>query len=222
MPVRTGFRDLATRVFQGAARGTLVKANDKTLWQEGEVRSRHGERYKNVEIISPDGFTGVPMPAKSEQDREAAEFLLIFPHGSRSHPVALPIGDRRHRFNNLKEGEKVFHKTGDDNSESQVYHADDYLLIHRKDKKIHIQLGSNTHMLLDANKVKIQQGTASVTCKGGKVFLGKEDVTHKVMTEDGPSEIVFASIGETDTAMQADGHAKRTKASQSEGGGGGS
>src|SRR5262249_27681998 len=76
MPVRTGFRDLASRMFQSASRGTLMKADDVPLWQELTARARFGTTYKNVEAWNPFGFTSVPAQV-DENAREAPETLLI-------------------------------------------------------------------------------------------------------------------------------------------------
>jgi phage gp45-like len=104
MPVRTGFGELASRMFQQVSRGTMVKADDNRLWQEGRVRARFDRQYDKVETWSPFGFTSVPA-AQGDNDKEVPETLLLFPNGSRSHPIALLMGDRRNRPRGLKPGE---------------------------------------------------------------------------------------------------------------------
>ncbi|XYD09850.1 phage baseplate assembly protein [Methylobacterium sp. NMS12] len=88
------------------SRGTLTKASDATKMQEVDVKGLLGEAFSGIEHWHPYGITHVPLPPDS---KGAAEALVAFLGGSRSHPVVIAIADRRHRPKNLKPGESAHH-----------------------------------------------------------------------------------------------------------------
>ncbi|MGU3386949.1 phage baseplate assembly protein [Methylobacterium sp. D53M] len=88
------------------SRGTLTKASDATKMQEVDVKTLLGEAFSGIEHWHPYGITHVPLPPDS---KGAAEALVAFLGGSRSHPVVIAIADRRHRPKNLKPGESSHH-----------------------------------------------------------------------------------------------------------------
>jgi phage gp45-like len=199
-------RDSADRHGNSLSRAALETADDTKHLQEVHIRLFHDEQMDEVEHLQPYGITSVPKkPTGSGLMRQAADAILAFLGGNRSHPVALMVTDRRYRLNNMTEGEVAVH----DDQGNQVYASRDVLAVTGV-KEAHVQVGS-AHVQLKTDKVKLQFNDLSVTIKGGKVFLGKEDVTHAVQTVDGPSQKVFASIGETDSAMTAAPVAKRTE-----------
>jgi len=197
MTLRSRLNEAARRAYIGISRGTLVKADDGKKWQALTIRGEFGERYTDVEHAQPYGVAFRPHPPADEKTHEAAEVILVFPDGSRSHPIVLVTGDRRHRIQLGADGEVALY----DDQGQQVYLGRDRVVIHST-KEIHAQR-EDAHVLLSADKAKMQKGDMSVTCKNGKVFLGKEDVTHAVITADGQSNKVFAAIDESDSAMEA-------------------
>ena len=88
------------------SRATLAKASDATKMQEVDVKTLLGEAFSGIEHWHPYGITHVPLPPDS---KGAAEALVAFLGGSRSHPVVIAIADRRHRPKNLKPGESAHH-----------------------------------------------------------------------------------------------------------------
>jgi phage gp45-like len=197
MSMRSAARDAARRAFISISRGTIVKADDTKRWQEVEVRGELGERYKNVEHVHPYGFSATPKPPADDKTHEAAEAIIVFPDGSRSHPIVLAVGDRRYRLQLKGDGEVALH----DDQGQQVYLARDRVVIHSSNE-IHAQRG-DAHVLLSGDKAKMQKGDMSVTCKGGKVYLGSESATAKVMTSAGESQRVLCVVDEADGAMTA-------------------
>ncbi|HEY2210280.1 MAG TPA: phage baseplate assembly protein [Bradyrhizobium sp.] len=198
-------RDSADRHGNSLSRASLEQADDSKLLQQVHIRLFHDEQMDEVEHLQPYGFTSVPKkPTGTGIMRQAADAILAFLGGNRSHPIAVMIADRRYRLNNLAEGEVAYH----DDQGNQVYFQRDVLVINGV-KEVHAQVG-NAHVQLKTDKLKVQFNDLSVTIKDGKLFLGKEDVTHAVQTVDGPSQKVFASIGETDSAMSAAPTGKRT------------
>ncbi|MCJ2021058.1 phage baseplate assembly protein [Methylobacterium sp. E-065] len=88
------------------SRATLSKASDGTKMQEVDVKTLLGEAFSGIEHWHSYGVTHVPLPPDS---KGAAEALVAFLGGSRSHPVVIAIADRRHRPKNLKPGESSHH-----------------------------------------------------------------------------------------------------------------
>jgi len=88
------------------SRGTLTKVSDATKMQEVDVKSLLGEAFTGIEHWHPYGLTHVPLPPDS---KGAAEALVAFLGGSRSHPVVIAIADRRHRPKDMKPGDVAFH-----------------------------------------------------------------------------------------------------------------
>jgi phage gp45-like len=228
---RTNLRDTSDRQVISATRLTLDSTDDSPMMQQAQLRGFHNEQMGDIEHAHPYGFTARPKkPTKANgqtggsagasgatqgggQQQEKAEAFLIFVNGNRSHGVAVVVADRRYRPNNLQEGEVALH----DDQGQQVYVSRDRVVVNT-DKEVHVQRG-DAHALFTDGKTKLQYGNMSVTMKGGKVFLGKEGVSHQVLTVDGPSNVIFASIDETDSAMQAAPTAKRTvKSQQGQGG----
>jgi phage gp45-like len=171
------------------------------------VRLFHGEQQEQIEHLHQYGFSAVAAkPTGEGEQRKGAEAILGFMGSNRSHGVAFMVADRRFRLNNLKEGEVVHH----DDQEQQVYLSRDVTVI-SSPKEIHLQR-DDVHVQLHKDKVKIQKGEYSVTITKEKIFLGSEKrATHAVMTESGPSKVVFAVIDEKDDTMTAAPTAKHTE-----------
>jgi phage gp45-like len=224
---RASSRDTSDRVGHGVSRATVRSTDDSPLLQELALNGFAGsgggtEQADTIEHAQPYGFTARPKgPSKDPDGGEGqrhAEAFVIHANGNRSHGVAAVVSDRRYRPNNLKEGEVVNH----DDQDQQTYYSRDRVVIHvPAGKEVHVQTADGTHVLCAAEKVKIQRGDISVTCKKGKVYLGAEDGGSAVLTIDGPSTKVFAIIDGGDSPMQAAPIAKRTKKSSGGGGGGG-
>jgi phage gp45-like len=107
---RSSTRSTADRMGGAIARGTLEKVSDTPRMQEVDVKLAHGEPANGVELFQPYGFTGVAQPPTTEGGKKRkAEVVLLFPTGSRSHPIALMVGDRRYRLKGLQNGEVALH-----------------------------------------------------------------------------------------------------------------
>jgi phage gp45-like len=203
-------RDSANRHGNTLSRTTLESTDDSPLMQQVVARLFHSEQGQALEHFHQYGFTARPKkPTGTGLLRQAAEAIFAHLGGNRSHGIALMVGDRRYRPNNLQEGEVVLH----DDQGNQVYISRGTIVINAASgMAVHVQTADGANLLLNASKAKMQFGSQSVTCTGGKTFLGKEGVNHGVVTVDGPSNKVFAAIDEDDGTMQADATAKRTQA----------
>jgi len=219
---RGSARDTSDRLYLAASRHTLDDTDDSPLMQSLTLRGLHGEAQgPTIEHAHPYGFTARPKKptddgggttgsgggttgaAPGGGKKRRAEAFVMHVGGNRSHGVAVVVADRRFRPNNLQEGEVVHH----DDQGQQVYIARDRIVVNT-DKEVHVQRG-DAHALFTNGKTKLQYGDMSVTMKGGKVYLGSESASHKVLTVDGPSEKVFAVISESDRKMAAAPIAKR-------------
>lgn len=177
MSLRETLAGAAQRAFNGIARGTLVKADDAHKWQELTVRAEYGDKYSGVEVAHPYGFTAVAKPPADDKTSEAAEVILVFPDGSRSHPIAIAIGDRRYRLQNLAEGEVALH----DDLGQKVHLTRDGILV-KTSKKVDVE--ADDKVTIKAPKIILE----------GIVYLGGEDANRPVSaigttTSDGASDV---------------------------------
>lgn len=151
MSLRQTLVEAAQRVFNGIARGTLVKADDAHKWQEVRVRTEFGDDWSGVEVAHPYGFTAVAKPPADGKTSDAAECVVVFPDGDRSHPIVIAIGDRRYRLQNLQEGEVALH----DDQGQKVHHQRDGILI-SSPLKITLQIaGGSSSMVMEKDKITI-------------------------------------------------------------------
>ena len=104
--IRRTLAAAARGVSLALTRGTLTRANDKPKLQEVDVKGLFKEQFTGIEHWLPYGVSFVPLPPDKDG---AAEALIGFLGGSRSHPVVLAIADRRHRPKDLKPGDLAHH-----------------------------------------------------------------------------------------------------------------
>ena len=88
--------------------GVIMGADDSKKMQRIGVRGLNGETFSNVERPQMYGFSSVPVPPDNNGG-QAAEVVLGFRAGNRSHPYVHSEGDRRSRPTNLKPGESKHH-----------------------------------------------------------------------------------------------------------------
>lgn len=128
-------RDTGFRAYHGAARGTIDKVDDGHLMQTADAGFMRSDGRTGIERWQDYGITSVPLPRDSSSGGakktgsegdlgpatkgKSAEVLMVFPGGSRSHPVAARVDDRRHRLQQLKPGEVALY----DDQTQQVHLA---------------------------------------------------------------------------------------------------
>ena len=81
----------------------------------------------------PGGEGGTPGEEGEQPKGDAAEAIVAYLNGSRSHPVILAIGDRRHRLKELEEGDVAQYRLRDDRQQL-LLHKDGTYLSTRQDK----------------------------------------------------------------------------------------
>jgi len=163
----------------GGSRATCREIDDKHLCQQvKKCDVFHSETHSDIECWLPVGLTSVPLKQFEEEKQpaqkktedganwnhdqprgKAAEALVSYVNGSRSHAVAMLV-DRRVRPYNMKEGDAaLYHASG---TEQKVYLNDDgvYLLANNnkgeeKDAKEKERIASLRHVELRKQKHEI-------------------------------------------------------------------
>lgn len=77
---------------------------------------------------------GSPGTVGEQPEGDAAEPIIAYMNGSRSHPVVLAVGDRRHRLLELEQGDVANHRLKDDRQ--QVLLSKDGTYISTRDDKV--------------------------------------------------------------------------------------
>lgn len=158
---RFSLEEVGLRVMGNASRATLREFNDKPLWGEAkELDVLKSETHTGVEVARNYGFTSVPvkqdpeeggkpMPPQARQPGDpdmgeqpkgaAAEAIVLYLNGSRSHPVVIAMGDRRHRLYELEEGDSAQYRLRDDRQQI-LMHKDGTYISTRDDKQLRLAL----------------------------------------------------------------------------------
>jgi phage gp45-like len=82
----------------------------------------------------PGGEGGTAGPESEQPKGDSAEAIVLYMNGSRSHPVMIAIGDRRHRLVELEEGDVAQHRLKDDRQ--QVLLSKDGTYVSTRDDKL--------------------------------------------------------------------------------------
>ncbi|MBN8920430.1 MAG: phage baseplate assembly protein, partial [Rhizobiales bacterium] len=109
-------RDTAGRAASMVSRATVNAVDDRKAMQELDADFLHSENRRKIERPQPYGFSSVPKARQQKQGQSvnqggaeekgpAAEAVMVFVGGMRSHPLAVMVDDRRHRAHSMKEGE---------------------------------------------------------------------------------------------------------------------
>jgi len=87
----------------------------------------------------PGGEGGTPGEEGEQPKGDAAEAIVLYMNGSRSHPVMIAVGDRRHRLVELEEGDVAQHRLQKDRQQFLLSKDGTYLST-REDKLTRIAL----------------------------------------------------------------------------------
>ncbi len=102
-PEDTGYRARLT-----LTRGNIVSVDDSKLMQTVTFRGLTNELL-TAERFQTYGHTSVPKAPDDEAGAKAAEVVVGFIGGDRSHQVVVAVDDRRYRMKNLQPGEQANH-----------------------------------------------------------------------------------------------------------------
>lgn len=196
--MRSSQRDASRRAFVNLVRGTFKKADDTKRMQSIDFSLFFDEAKTQVERFQNYGLTSVPLPPSNGK---GAEHITLLLGSHRTHAVTIAVDDRRYRLQKMQNGEVALY----DDQGQQVFLSRDRVIVHAPaGKEVVVQTADDAHFLLNSTKVKMQKGSRSFTILTDKILIGSETgATHKVLTTDGPSSVVFSVIDETDGAMTA-------------------
>jgi phage gp45-like len=132
--MRTSLNEATRTAQQGTSRATIREVSDDHLMQEvKQADVFHGETPTDFERWQMVGMTSVPLKQQTQQQSKqaqsdeqprgpAAEALMIYVNGQRSHPVAI-VDDRRVRPYGMKPGQGAMYAP--DGSEQMVHFRQD-------------------------------------------------------------------------------------------------
>ena len=152
---------------------TMVPAKqDEDEQQQGQKQQDSGTGGSD-----PGGGGAGSQGEEGEQPQgDAAEAIVLYLNGSRSHPVIIAMGDRRHRALELEEGDVMNHRLKDDRQQFLMAKDGTYLST-RNDKVMRIALVDPKDT--GTPKPKQQQGqqptagqTAATSSSGGGTGQG--------------------------------------------------
>jgi phage baseplate assembly protein V len=203
--MRSNTEDAARRAYLSIARGTLDKASDKSRMQEVDVHVLDNELLTGVERFQPYGISSVPMPA-DKSGGKAAEVVVLFVNGNRSHPIVIAVDDRRHRPKDWKPGDAgLYHHDGSTakfTDTGWVHDAGSKKQPHKTtignatvtiaDGKITCDVNGSTVVVEDGKVTTTVKGTVLVVTDG-KISFGSASASIPIMLESGPSSLLFSS-----------------------------
>ena len=195
--IRSSPLDAARRAYLNVVRGTLHKADDTHRMQTADVRLMHNELLTGVERFQPYGHSSVPLPPDAN-GKKAAEVLVVFIHGNRSHPVIIAVDDRRYRPKNWQPGDAgLYHYKG----QTAKLVENGWIYDAGSEKKPHVTTVGNATLTVADGKITAQVGGASgpaAVVKSDFVYLGGDPdqggTFAFVETVSGPSTRVKARI----------------------------
>jgi len=247
MVTRTSLRNASQRAQSYASRATLRELNSKPQWGEAKfIDVFPGETASDVEYA--ENYGGTSVPAKQDEDEEkeqgqgqqqqaggdggsgtpgeeneqpkgdAAEAIVLYLNGSRSHPVIISIGDRRHRLLELEEGDVAQHRLKDDRQQ-MLYSKDGTYISTRSDKVMRIALVEKQD---DQQQTPSQQQQANGTAAGGGATSGggtqkkKKTMGQKSAKDDNKkSEVAIEQNGTTTYSRHGESYASQKGGSDS-------
>ena len=198
MTIHSSIADAARRGYLGIARGVIMGSDDSKLMQTVDARLHSQEMLTGIERLQSYGFNSVPVDP-DQNGKKAAEVVVGFVNGNRSHPVVLAEGDRRSRPKNWQKGESgLWHHKG----ATAKLTATGWKHDAGPDKQPHTITVGNAVVTVADGKITCQVGgTHGAACvvKADAVYLGG-DPDHggtfaRVMTESGPTDLAKAKIG---------------------------
>ncbi|MGM4980890.1 phage baseplate assembly protein V [Rhizobium sp. 11_C7_N12_5] len=174
-------------LFSSASRGifmTIARGSIKSVKDGGKLRTLNlvglqDESLSDVEHFESYGFTAVPAASGSDG---AAEAIIGFVGGNRSHPIVIAFGDRRSRPKGRPAGDvTVYHYNG-----AEIHLAADGININTAGNPLTITAGGVT-MTISPSGVAIEGG--SVTHNGRDIGFDHvhTDVTPGVANTGAPA-----------------------------------
>jgi phage gp45-like len=139
--------------------GTCVPAKQ----DQDDQQQQQGQQDTGGGSSGPGGGGAGSQGEEGQQPQgDAAEAIVLYLNGSRSHPVIISMGDRRHRLIGLEEGDVANHRLQSDRQQF-LLSSDGTYLSTRDDKVMRIALVPSA----DTGTPKPQQPSATQTAASG-------------------------------------------------------
>lgn len=148
---------------------------------------------------------------------DAPEAIVGYMNGSRSHPVVLGMGDRRHRLLELEEGDVAQHRLKDDRQQ-MLYSKDGTYISTRSDKLMRIALVPKQD---EQQQTPSQQQQANGARGGGATSGGGKEKKQKTMgqksakDDNKKSQVSIEQNGQVTTSQHGDAYAAQKGGSDS-------
>ena len=185
--MRGSSEDALRRAGLGLARGTIHMVNDKPKLQTIDIRGYDNELITGVEnFAQPYGFKSVPLPPGDK----AAEVVVGFINGNRSHPVILGHIDRRTAPTGWMPGDSGFwHHAG----ATARFTDKGFVKDAGSNKQPDTTTVGNATLTIADGKITATVAGTTIIVTDGKICLGDANASIPVMLKTGPSQLVFAS-----------------------------
>ena len=183
----------------GIQRGVVTSSNDKGGSQTYDLTVLRNHRRSGVEVLQ---FWGV-----STRPPSGSVSLLFAVGGDHGDVVAIPAAHPSQRLGNLKEGEVALYTT--DGSRVHVKADGKIDVVSTKEVSVSVKDKSTVVVTEDTVTAKVEDistveltkdmvrathaGTP-VVIKAGRIDLGADPAPNRVMTDAGPSSVVYAAI----------------------------
>jgi phage gp45-like len=139
--------------------------------EEGQKQPKQQQASSGGDGEAGGGGAGSDPEFGEQPKGDAAEPIVMYLNGSRSHPVVVAMGDRRHRLLELEEGDVANHRLKDDRQ--QVLLSKDGTYVSTRDDKIF-----RTALVPKETKDDAQQAQAPARGGGGQQQQGKKQKTY--------------------------------------------
>ena len=184
--MRSNTLDAARRAYLNLVRGTVHQVNDKPKMQTVDARLLHNELLTGIERMQEYGFSSVP-PPPDPNGPKAAEVLVAFLHGNRSHPVIVATDDRRTRPTNWGSGDSgLWHHGG-----AYCKHTDaGWVHDQGSQKKPYTITVGNAVLTVADGKITAQVGGSTgpaVVVKADAVYLGGDPDNVTIFGKEDPT-----------------------------------
>jgi phage gp45-like len=143
--------------------GTSVPAKQ----DEDEDKQQGQQKQSSGGDSGAGGAGGTPGEENEQPKGDAAEAIVLYLNGSRSHPVIISVGDRRHRLLELEEGDVAQHRLKDDRQQ-MLYSKDGTYISTRSDKVMRIALVEKQQDDKQQTPAQQQQANGASGAGGGQ------------------------------------------------------
>jgi phage gp45-like len=150
--------------------------------QDEEEEGQGGQGQDAEQGEGGGGAGGAGGGSQGEQGKQpkgdAAEAIVLYLNGSRSHPVIISCGDRRHRLLELEEGDVANHRLKDDRQQFLMAKDGTYMTT-RKDKVFRIALVEKQDDSGGGQQQQQPSATQTATESGGSASSGGQQQKKK-------------------------------------------